>query len=708
VRDSTEPGLGFHPSARRIVHFGPFRADLSDGSLWRDSEEVRLPPRALALLLYLVERPGRVVSKSELVDAVWKEANVGERSLTEAMGLVRQALGDIPEQPTYIQTVHRRGYRFIAPLKRETSAAAEPVTADSIPGPAPRQRRGVLVIPALVTIGIAGAAAAWWLWTDRSDELPVMRATITLPAAQAPAPALSAHTVMALSPDGKEMVYVAGTSGSYQLFLRRMNQFEARPLPGTAGGHGPFFSPDGTRVGFFANGKLMHLPLSGGDPITVADAPAGLGAWWTDRQTIIFAPELSGGVWEVDAAGGRAVEIVRAPAATIGYRWPQALPDGRTIIATRMGADRRNATLVALTREGSQTELVKGGIYGRYLPGGHLLFVRESTLYAASYATGRASPGSERVVLERLMVGSAGAPQYSLSRGGALIYIPDEPDRAQRSIAVIDVAGRSLNAAFEPRAFQNLSICGERVAVTIAEGSTSDIWLSNVGGGPFTRLTSSGVAVEPVWKPGCREIAYSAHNAMFVQRTDGSGPPQRLLSAEQLQAPASWSPDGSKVAYIEFNPATRADLWVLNVADARRRPVAVSPANELAARISPDGRWLAYQSNETGRPEVYVRPFDRDGERVQISAAGGTAPGWSHDSERLYYRSGSRIHGVQMDRERGPDPLKSAAVLDQPSMVLFKPLTTRPGFVVIQRIREHLPLTTLNLVVNWMSELENK
>ena len=321
VRETTEPGLSFHPSARRVLRFGPFRTDLSDGSLWREDEEVRMPPRALAILLYLLERPGRVVSKAELIDAVWKDANVSETSLTEALGIVRQTLGDNSQQPLYIQTVHRRGYRFIAPVTVDVPSGGPrgvPGPASVVLPPAPlperqrsRMRSGTIAVAALA-IGAVAVASSWLVGERRSSD-PVTRATISLPATQAPPFSMSLYPIVALSPDGQEIVYVASNGSANQLFVRRMNQFEARPISGTTFAHAPFFSPDGRRIAFFSERKLKHVALAGGEPVVVTDANGGLGGTWTGNGTIIFAPDWTGGLLEVDEAGGAPRTLVASP-----------------------------------------------------------------------------------------------------------------------------------------------------------------------------------------------------------------------------------------------------------------------------------------------------------------------------------------------------------------------------------------------------------
>jgi DNA-binding winged helix-turn-helix (wHTH) protein len=293
----SSPSVAFHPAAaRRAVLFGPFRFDLSDRTLTRDGIEVRLPPRALLILAHLLERPNRIVSKQELVDAVWKDAFVGETSLTEAIGVLRQALGDAASDSTYLQTIHRRGYRFVAPLRVEAQTtpalAAVPLSEQATAEIAPSTAANLRVISsrwiAVAGVALLGAAAlVAWSIVRRDNPPQITRATITLPVSQAPAPGLTAQPVATLSPDGRRIVYVAGAPGSYRLFLRAIDQFEAIPIPGTDGAHGAFFSPNGASIGFFARGRLFVLQLPDGQPIDLASAGMGFGGWWHTDDSIV-------------------------------------------------------------------------------------------------------------------------------------------------------------------------------------------------------------------------------------------------------------------------------------------------------------------------------------------------------------------------------------------------------------------------------------
>jgi DNA-binding winged helix-turn-helix (wHTH) protein/Tol biopolymer transport system component len=715
------PSLAFHPSARRIVRFGAFRMDLTDGTLWRNGEEIRLPPRALALLVYLVERAGRVVSKQALMDAAWKDAHVSETSLTEAIGVVRQLLGDDPQQPQFIQTVHRRGYRFVAPIAIDGADAAQSRPFDvaqgrpaiapaALPGfaspPVERALRSsrVWIAAGVATLVVLTGALAW-LRPWRLGDARVTRASITLPAEQAPAPGLNAHPVVALSPDGQRIVYTAGSSGAYQLYLRRMDQFEATPIPGTRGGHGPFFSPNGGSVAFFQDGALKRVAIDGGELTTITAAKIGFGGVWLDDGTIVFAPEATGGLMRVSDRGGMPVALPQ-PTLACGYRWPSAVGDGDTVIATRWPSSLLSAAVVAISlKRGTETVIAERATFGRYVPTGHVVFLRQGELHAVPFSPGSAA-GPARPVLAGVMTGATGAGQFGFSPAGTLLYLPDSPDRNRRVLSMVDARGRVTDLQTPGRAFQNVAMCGERFAATIAERGMSDIWIGRLDRAGLSRLTSDGLNIEPSWMPDCRTLTFASSRTgvmnIYMKPVDDVGEERRLLEGQHTLAPAAWTPDGQRLVHVEIGPERRSDIWILETATGRRRPLVSTRANESWPRLSPDGARLAYQSDESGRSEIYLGSLDGAG-RVQVSSEGGMFPAWSPDGRDLYYLDERAIMRVAVAGTADGSPSDPEQVFADPDLVAFRP--TVRGLLILRRTAEHLPLTRLNLVVNWFSEL---
>jgi DNA-binding winged helix-turn-helix (wHTH) protein/dipeptidyl aminopeptidase/acylaminoacyl peptidase len=722
MRDTdSPPSVGFHPAARRTIAFEGFRFDFLDRTLSRADGEVPLPPRAISILTHLLERPGRIVSKQELLDAGWKDAHVSETSLTEVIGLLRQTFGDDTQRPRFIQTVHRRGYRFIAPIAVEAPAAralaavpapSEPTAAAPAVAPgseaAPRSHAPYLVA-GLAAVALGAAAIAWFATRPEAPR-QVARVVITLPDDQAPAPGLNSHTALALSPEGDRIVYVAGHTGSYRLFLRALDRFDAVPIAGTAGSHGPFFAPDGRSIGFFRDGRLLRLPTDGGEPMPLADAKTGYGGSWADDGTIVFAPAHDSALWRVPAGGGDAVALTESVEGE-SHRWPDALPGGRGVLFTIWRAGARDARIAAWREGREPAVIVEAAVHPRYLPSGHLAFVRDGVLMVAPFdADTLRLTGAPVAAVNDIMTGLTGAGQFSIARSGALLYLPDDPPRRDRTVELIGAGGEPGPTPLPPRPYQNLSLApdGRRVAATIPSGGSVDVWVGDLERGTLTRLTAEGTNVEPIWTPDGRHVLYASDRGgrfdIYRQAADGSAPAERLWSHPADEAPGSWSPDGRTLAFFRVGPGTSADIHLMTDGEGER-PLVVTRASESTPRISPDGRWLAYQSNESGRQEIYVRALEGAG-RIQVSADGGTAPAWVPGGADLMYRKGSRWLAVPVSAgpDGGPSAGRPRLVLDDPDIVLAQPAADG-RLVIVRRTREHLPLTTMNLVLDWTQEL---
>ncbi len=531
-----------------------------------------------------------------------------------------------------------------------------------------RKRFPGLLLGALVTMVLLGAAAIVWLGPWRRGAERVTRASITLPADQAPAPGLNAHPVVAISPDGERIVYTAGSTGSYQLFLRRMDQFEATPIPGTRGGHGPFFSPDGRSVAYFQEGALKRVSLESSEVITIASAAGGFGGTWLEDGTIVFAPEATGGLVRVQAAGGTPTPLPR-PTSGCGYRWPSAAADGDTIIATRWPSSVLTAAVVAISiKGGTERVIAERATFGRYVPTGHVVFLRQGELHATPFAPGSGS-GQLKTVLPDVMTGATGAGQFGFSPAGTLLYLPDTPERTRRLLAIVDRQGRSTDLPIPGRPFQNISTCGERFAVTISERGASDIWTGRVDRTTLSRLTSDGLNIEPVWTPDCQTLTFSSSQTgvmnIYGKPADGSGEAQRIVEGPQTLAAGSWTPDGRRLLHWQLGGETRADIWILDRDSGRRRPLVSTRATESVPRVSPDGRRFAYQSDESGRAEIYLGSLEGAG-RIQVSSEGGTWPSWSADGRELYYLQSRSIMRVGDARSARGRSERSAAGVHRP------------------------------------------
>lgn len=786
--------LAFHPNAPAIVRFDAFRFDLTDGSLWRDGAEVRLPPRALVILQHLVERAGRVVSKQALIDAAWKEAYVGDASLTEAIGIIRQALGDDPQEPRFIQTVYRRGYRFVAPIATDAPSATASVPT-VVAGPAPNRAEpdrdapesidtetsaahahlsaatsahasaqasasAVAYAPASAPATTASAAArhlpplAWIalgvvtlvaiggviavVWASRAPvpPAPTVRLNLTLPPDEAPAPGANAHPVAAISPDGTRVIYTAGPTGASRLFVRRMDQFAATPLTGTTvEGHGPFVSPDGKWVAFFGDGHLKKVPLDGGEPQVLCKVPTGVGGVWLNDDEIVFAPDWTTGLLRVSASGGEPTMAATPPTGR-SYRWPDRV-DGHTVVATRWRATARDAAVVLIDlTSGRETVLAERAVFGRYVAAtGHVIVVRDNAMFAV-----RLDPATHAVigqpvqVNEAVLTGTTGAAQIAIAPNGTLLYIPDDEARTHRVLARTDLAGRATDLPIAARNFRNLAVCNDRIALTIFEHGQSDLWMGQLDRAPLTRLTSEGSVYDPIWTTDCETLTFAWNRTGFSTLHDlavgaGSPPtrrPENPPTDSATRLPGSWSADKRLFTFLQVDPKTGADMWLADLAAKTTRPVGPTAGMQVLPRLSPDGRFLAYESDTSGQFEIEVLSI-ATGARVQVSTGGGIWPAWSLDGRQLFYLDDGTIYRLTVQEGGVPDAAPAStgaratagagltftnpvAAFAHPDVVLFRPARVAggDGFVVVRRIGEHLPLTRLDLVLNWFGELQSR
>jgi serine/threonine-protein kinase len=701
VRDHPpSPLVAFHSStAARAITFGPFRFDVRDRTLTREGQEIRVPPRALAILEFLLERPGRVVPKQDLIDAVWKDAFVSESSLTEAVGVLRQLLGDSAGGATYIQTVHRRGYRFVAPLTVDAQSAAVLTSVDApddAPAP-PASRRWRPIAGVLAGILAAVALGAWWYF--RGEPAPrVTRTTITLPEAQAPAPGLSAQTLATISPDGRRIVYVAGSTGNYRLFVRAIDQFDAVPIPGTERGHGPFFSPDGSSIGFFRDRHLLVMRLPDGQPLDLGPSGGGLGGWWHTDETIFFATGTSDGIRRVPAQGGTSTPVPVGSLNPVVLRHPSVTADGRTMLATLWKLSVRDSEIVAIDLETGASRRLGTGVHARPIDTGFAVYVRDNNLVASPLA----QEGAQVPLLTGVMTGILGAGQYALAADGTLLYLPHLPARMLRQVAFVGPDGVMSALPFEQRAFQNLSVSpnGESLAATIYEGGAADLWVGDMARGTLSRLTTGDGTIDPVWSQDGQTIFFgSTRSGEFrINRipANGGGPPSVVSDLTNL-APTS---ERAGVLYAHrLSPGGDRDILQIQVHDGTWQPWLATTANEGAARISPDGRWMAYESNRTGRYEIYRRPMD-GGPEQQVSTEGGGQPSWSSDGRYIYLTSSKGLFGAAA---AGATLGRPVAIYDATNLLLVRPAPH--GWVVLNALDEARPLTTLNVVGHWLAEV---
>jgi serine/threonine-protein kinase len=529
---------------------------------------------------------------------------------------------------------------------------------------------------------------------------------------------------MAFSPDGRQLAYVAGRGGSQQLYLRSVDSLEAKALSGTEGASGPFFSPDGQWLGFFADSKLKKVSVAGGTPITLAATSVPRGASWGPNDRIVFSSNTTTGLFQVSAAGGKPEPLTTLDA-TKGegsHRFPQFLPGGKALLFTvGTGGSWDEAQIVAQRLDtGERKVLIQGGSDGRYVPTRHLVYVRAATIMAVPFDPERLeATGTPVPVVEGVMQGldNTGAVHAGFSSQGWLAYIAGS-NLVERALVWVDRKGveQSLTAPARPYQTPRLSPDGQRVAAAIDEGNRSDIWIYDISRNTLSRFTFEVTNLFPLWTPDGKKVTFQSNKMdwnVFWKAADGSGPEERLTSSESRPAPMSWSPDGQLLAFQEVHPDTGNDIWVLSLqGDRKPNPVVRTPFGERMPTFSPDGRWLAYASNESGREEVYVQPFPGPGGKLQISTDGGGDPVWARSGE-LFYRNGDKMMAVEIDTQSAfragqPRLLFEGPYRRQGSQTYYDVTPDGQRFLMVKDNQRATVVTQIHVVLNWFEELKRR
>ena len=550
------------------------------------------------------------------------------------------------------------------------------------------------------------------------------------------------RTAMALSPDGRHLVYSATDGREAQLYRRAMDQERATGLSDTEGGCCPFFSPDGQSIGFFAVGEtgwsMKSLPLSGGGARTIVPhVQIPFGASWGDDGTIVFVDGVEGRLLRVSALGGAPEPLTEVDRENgeIGHRFPHLLPGGEAMLFTVVRGDTRcdDADIAVQSLEtGRQHVLIERGVDPHYVPTGHLVFTREGTLMAVPFdpvrleVTGEPVPVQEDV-LQACYAGNSevdtGAAQVSFSASGLFVFAPGGviPELGA-PLVWVDHNGEPAVLDLGPGDFwaPRISPDGQYVAYMKGHLSQLELWVLDIQRETQERRTFHGGNLRPVWSPDGKRIAFSSDKDgsvtnLYMIAADGSEEPTRLDVSDCHQFASSWSPDG-ELAFVS-EEAGNYDIWVLPMeGEVAGEPQVFldSSFRESHPTFHPEGKWLAYSSDETGRLEVYVRPFPGPDEAIRISTEGGGSPAWSRDGRKLYYReSAVKMMVVDVDVtsggefERGSPRLLFEGLYQGTSNTRFYDVTSEGRFLMVswpQPVPQ--PITQINLVYGWFEELK--
>jgi len=639
----------------RIVEFGSYQFDLDTLRLSEDGRHIPAQPKALETLRVLVRNHTRVVSKEEMLALVWHDTVVEEANLSQQIFTLRRLFGDDPERPRFIATLPRRGYRFVAEVREVADRNGAHAVAGAPPvGPISRRRLTAIAIAVCVLSLLLTARSV----PGRFGRERVVTFPVELPEGVTLLPEMN---LAGVSDDGRQVALIAaGPDEHHRIWLRAFDAAAAHPLNGTEGAASAFWSPDSRELGFFARGKLWAVAAAGGPPRVICDATDPRGASWSPKGVIVFAQGSRSAIVRVPARGGRpeAVTILDTSRRDVSHRFPKFLPDGRRFLFLLWSGE--------VDRQGIYVGSIDGDSPRRVLPdlspavwsAGTLLFVRNEMLVADRMDPQTLTLEYEpRVVVDRLGRKASDAAAFAASRDGDIVFVRGRIqtrlvsfDRQGRRIADMGAAAQWGEPAVSPD--------GRRVAFELRDRAAGnenlDIWIAGIPDAKRTRVTlDAAIDVLPVWSPDGEELLFRSNRSgfsdLYRKRLDAAGVEELVLASETRKDPTDWSPDGTSILFTQYATAGPSSIWIYPLKrGAAPRPLVSGPADVRNARFSPDGQFIAYESDENGTSEIIVQSLGSDRRRWQISSNGGQEPQWRRDGTELFFVNGEGIHAVDV------------------------------------------------------------
>jgi len=726
------------------LQFGDFTLDVAERRLLRDGRPVTLAPKAFDVLAALAARPGRLITKDELLKEVWPDSFVEESNLAYHVFALRKALGETADGESYVETVPKRGYRFTASVTAVNGAAS----ADAPQAPDDREPQVQIAEkePWRVPRFFGRPAALWFIGGACFATLVLMLLyQRQSPAARVPIRVevstgvrLTETSAFALSPDGRQLVFAgSGADGVVRLWVRSLDASEARPLPGTEVALGAlvppmFWSPDSRFVAFDAIGQLKKVDVTGGSPQTVCAVTGVIGGSWSPNGVIVVGSP-QGGISRCPASGGQA-SIVTKPDASrqeSAHLLPWFLPDGRRFLYLSVSRTApENSALYVHTVDAppgtvSPTRLMAAGFGAAYVPDGareqgHLLFMRDGALFAQAFDPVRLQITGEAARIAEPVGSFLDGGFFSASRTGALAFrAPDETLR----LTWLNRLGNVLERVGQPGKYSGLALAPEQTRAVVVQRATrstadSDLWLVDLPSGRSSRLTfDARLEEQPVWSDDGRRIYFTGSGAigsLFEQPINGEQEARLLLESPQHKMPTSVSRDGRFLLFTSENGSTRGDVWVLPLTGERTPyPLIRRAFDQEQAQFSPDGRWVAYVSNESGRQEVLLRRFEpaahdpeSAGESVTVSKSGGTAPRWRADGKELFFITPEdAVVSVSVNARSGLEVGSPTTLFNAPGIAADWGVSADGSRFLVMTPERSGASTSLSLIFDWQGML---
>jgi eukaryotic-like serine/threonine-protein kinase len=664
-------------SSPKAFRFGPFAFDPKSGDLRTEGRTLRLADQPLALLTALVERAGEMVSREELRGRLWPDGTFVdfEHGLNSAVSRLREALSDSANAPRFVETIPRRGYRLLVPVKVDGPAVIDEVgPAEALPADDSAQHARSMVRGPTGAWLLRRRTIAWFGMAAVGLFLLSVSGVRMFRRGASPAPLLASVVIdlpdewqilnesPAISPDSRQIVFSAWHSraGRRAIWQRPLDASAAQMLAGTQDGSGPFWSPDGKSIGFFAEGKLKVIQLGDHSARVVCDAPPDASGTWLNADAILFAPGPTGAVSEVSLERGAVRHVTELDRSTgeLRHLRPTSLPDGRHFIYLSNHKNQLVATLASV----QGTSAIPLGPVQSYVvatPSGHVVFVRDGALLAQrlDVAAGRLT-GDATVLAEGLALpGMSFVGRFSTSPA-MLVYLKAEELPALSELRIFDRTGKAIGTVGDRAGYTGptFSPDGTRLAVARREstGPARDIWVFDLARDNHWRLTlDAGDDLAPRWSSDGRWLMFSSNRRgvrdIYKRLASGEGADELVYESDNHKAVNAWSPDGRFVVYDTGGLGDTADLHVLPLF-GDRSPFVLDSARgfQQQADISPDGRLIAYASSESGEYEVIVTSFPGNAGRWQISTDGGREPVWRGDGRELFFLADDTVMAVDV------------------------------------------------------------